>query len=125
MTAQLSLQTTTPDRAGETGFSGVYEATLTTRDGKALHRRFALNIDQSESDLAIAENPELRSALDPVRVRVFSVDEELDAGDDLGRNTWSQWLLGILIVLLLIEQWLAYVLSYHPAQARVAGGVTS
>ncbi|MCA9151328.1 MAG: BatA domain-containing protein [Planctomycetales bacterium] len=124
LSVELNPQTLTIDGVAETAYSGVYDASLTSRDGKTLHRRYALNVDPTESDLTTLEAKQLRTSLDPVNVRVVDVEAELDSGDDFARNSWSEWLLGILIVLLLIEQWLAYVLSYHPHASRSAGGAT-
>jgi hypothetical protein len=107
--------------AGETDFSGVYDAQLNTLDGKLQHRRYALNVDPREGLLASADAAALRSALEPLKVFVIQSDQPIQAATDASGNSWSEILLGLLLVLLLVEQWLAYRLSYHPNSVPATG----
>jgi hypothetical protein len=115
--------TATGGANGETDFSGIYDLQLSTLDGKPQHRRYALNVDGHESQLASADAAALRAALEPLRISVFQADQPIQAAADARRNSWSELLLGLLVVLLLVEQWLAYRLSYHPYATQPAGGV--
>jgi hypothetical protein len=91
-------------------------------DGKSQHRRYALNIDNRESSLATADGAQLRTALEPLQVAVYQADQPIASGGDSPRNTWSEMLLWLLPAILLVEQWLAYRLSYHPYAMQTAGG---
>ena len=78
-------------------------------------RRIALNIDPREGELALVPKTQLASAFGSKQTRIYSADEltissELDDG-----ISWSQVLLILLVALLLGEQALAYLVSYHPA----------
>lgn len=97
------------------GRSGVYEAWAATVAGPLEVRRFAINVDRAESDLAQISSRTLAAKLSPVRVRLRRADElAFDLTEEAGLHRGA-WLIGLLVILLIAEQILAYVASYHPA----------
>jgi hypothetical protein len=102
--------------AGETDRSGVYEAWPQRLDATSDVRRFALNVDTRESDLALVNAAQLAEHLDGIAIEIHEPDEVSYASSESSRFSWSQLLLVGLIGLLLGEQVLAYSASYHPAR---------
>ena len=102
--------------AGETDRGGVYEVWPVRLDGQQEVRRYALNVDTRESDLAVVEPTQLASKLDPIKVEIHEPDEISYAAALPSGFPWSQLILFGLIGLLLGEQMLAYSASYHPAR---------
>ncbi|MDP6720705.1 MAG: hypothetical protein QGF59_18725, partial [Pirellulaceae bacterium] len=102
-----------------TGRSGIYEAWPETVEGAVDLRRYAINVNSQESDLAIAETQTLITRLEPVKIEFRTADQyAFDFTDHAGVNR-SLLLMILLIVLLLAEQVLAYVAGYHTAQGAV------
>lgn len=99
---------------GETEYSGVYESWAINSEGELDLRRYALNVESPEGDLAILEPQQLLEELKPAKVRLHQADEIYDLTDQAGYN-WSEIILYGLICLLLAEQLLAYTASYHRA----------
>jgi hypothetical protein len=98
----------------ETGKGGIYEAWAFGSDGKTDVRRFAVNVESAEGDLALVDPKSLLPKLEQVNPKYLDWDE-LDAVpvQQAGFN-WGRWILLILIVLLILEQLMAYAVSYHP-----------
>jgi hypothetical protein len=101
----------------DTDHAGIYEAWPRTTKGdiaEADIRRWALNVDPAEGDLAPVDSKELLTKLDPVKVTWHQAEsyEQQDLSSS-GYNL-SQLLMVLLICLLLGEQFLAYSTSYHP-----------
>ena len=98
--------------------SGVYDLLATTNDGNLEVRRFAVNIDASESDLTRMESKQLLANLDPVKPRF--IDAERYSGGYVQQQGFnrSMLLMTLLILFLVGEQLLAYSASYHPAPTR-------
>ena len=97
------------------GRSGIYEAWAPTRDGKFDVRRYALNPDSSEGDLAVATPQTLLARLEPLPIKIRNADDyAYDLMNQAGHNR-SMLLMVVLVVLLLGEQMLAYSASYHAA----------
>ena len=95
---------------------GIYEAWTETRDGNFDVRRYALNPDASEGDLAFAGSQELLARLTPLPIKFRGADEySYDLFQQAGYNR-SFLVMCLLIALLLGEQLLAYATSYHPAR---------
>jgi hypothetical protein len=93
--------------------SGIYEVQLQTTQGGAEHRDFAFNVPAGEGDLALTARNDLAQQLAGLKYQMhdaadMAVDEQHLAGIQL-----SDALLGVLIVVLLGEQLLAYAASYH------------
>lgn len=103
----------------ETRSSGFYEAQLAKTDGTLETRRYALNVDPAEGNLKHVDGPQLASRLPGLRYEFhdaedFSLDARQLAGFNLGES-----MLYLLVMVLLLEQVLAYFTSYHP---KASGG---
>ena len=125
--ATAALGRANGDQTGdETARSGVYEAWPVTTEGVFQVRRFAVNVDTSEGDLAVTDSQRLLTKLDPVKAKFHQADEyEFDFGDQPGINR-SLLVMALLVAFLLGEQLLSYAASYHPSRSPVpvAAGVT-
>ncbi len=100
--------------AANTERAGVYEVWLRRKDGKLDARRFAVNVDPPEAETATAESKDVLAQLDMVdaewyRADAFAATEIRSAGFNR-----SLFLMALLLLLLIAEQWLAYSASYHP-----------
>ena len=98
------------------GRSGVYEAWPQRLDAQSDVRRYSLNVDTRESDLAIVDSTQLADELNGIAIEIHQPDEISYAASDSSSFSWSQLLLFGLIGLLLGEQLLDYSASYHPAR---------
>lgn len=99
---------------GETDRSGIYEAWAVTLAGEADVRRYALNVDPAEGDLALLSGKPLLDKLAPVKADYKNAEEYEYEISRLPGNNRGLLLMVILVVLLLAEQWLGYAASYHP-----------
>jgi hypothetical protein len=111
-----SLSATLEDVA----ISGVYEAQLQPLQGNVESRQFAVNVPANEGDLAIAHRDGLTRQLEGVdyilhEAADMTLDEQRLAGFQM-----SDTLLATIVVILLAEQLLAYIASFHVAPARGA-----
>jgi hypothetical protein len=98
--------------------SGVYEARLQPREGNVESRQFAVNVPTGEGDLAIVSRAELAQQLAGVDFQLHdAADMTLDSHKLAGLQL-SDVLLGAIIVMLLAEQVLAYLASFHVPPAR-------
>lgn len=113
---------TTGDGPQETAHAGIYDALVTTTSGAREARRFAVNVDSAEGDLALADPAQMAKGLEPLPF-TFRQSDEFE-GEVLDASGWNRSLLvmTLLIGLLLGEQALAYSASYH-APRLAAGGV--
>jgi hypothetical protein len=101
---------------GETDRSGIYEAWPVMLAGEADVRRFALNVDPVEGDLALLAGKPLLDKLDPVQADYKYAEEYEYELARLGGNNRSLLLMVILVGLLLAEQLTGYWASYHPSR---------
>jgi hypothetical protein len=99
--------------------SGIYEVQLQPLEGPPERRAFAFNVPVGEGDLHVTSREDLSRGLAGVEYQLhdaadMSIDREQLAGMQLGDT-----LLGVLVAMLLLEQVLAYVASFHapPVQA--------
>jgi hypothetical protein len=104
----------------ETERSGVYEAWPVTVEGRADVRRYALNVETPEGDLATVSSQTLLEQLRPVKADYRFADEFSYEEAGLSGNNRSLFLMCLLIGLLLAEQLMAYSASYHPPRGSVA-----
>jgi Aerotolerance regulator N-terminal len=98
--------------------SGVYEVQLQPHEGAPDRRAFAVNVPVGEGDLKTVEREDLARQLAGVTYQFhdasdMAIDQQHLAGLQLGDA-----LLGTLIVVLLLEQILAYVASFHVRPVR-------
>ena len=109
-------------RTGQTDRRGIYEIATTTVDGGNAFRRFALNVDNRESDLVVSGNAKLSDRLSAIDFAVFEADEIVYGSISDSGTSWSDILLASIVPLLLLEQLMAYVTSYHPKPMKAIGG---
>ncbi len=105
---------------GDAGQSGIYEVQFATPDSRAESRMFAYNVAPAEGDLKIVEPQQLESRLSPLKFRFYRAADALFDSDDFDRANLSRMVLYGLIVLLALEQMLAYSCSYHPTAREMA-----
>jgi len=109
----------------DTDTPGIYGVRLLNQAQQAETRLLAYNVPLAESDLELASTANLRKRIGGatgVQIQEPGQFQWLQ-GEEAGSEI-RQFLLWSLLALLIVEQWLAYRLSYHPAQgARVMGGV--
>ncbi|MEE8451182.1 MAG: BatA domain-containing protein [Thermoguttaceae bacterium] len=101
-----------------TGNRGVYEARLTRTDGTIDVRRYAVNVDAAEGDLAALSGTELAPRLDGVKYHYQQAATFQYAVSELAGYNVSRWLLYALILLLVGEQVFAWSAGYHPSSRR-------
>jgi len=103
----------------DTPLSGIYEAELSRLDGATEHRAFALNVDPDEGDLDALDGPQLAARLKGVDYTYEQAASfQYDVGEAERGNLW-RYVLYALVVLLILEQLLAWSASYHPRAAAV------
>jgi hypothetical protein len=105
-----------PELRAEVARAGIYEAWLQAADS-AESRRFAFNVDTSESDLAVMEPQILLKQYEAASPKISRWDQ---FSSEIQKNTvssLSKLLLVILILILIGEQILAYSASYHPKRS--------
>ena len=101
----------------DTSTAGIYEAQWTQRSGgEVVAHQFAVNVDPREGNLDRLDSAGLADRLQGIKylyqqAQDVAYDGERLAGPNLGR--FFMWLL---IVVLLLEQVLAYSASYHPVR---------
>ena len=98
-----------------TDSSGVYQARLTRKDGKPDIRRFAVNVNADEGDLRTLVYPELAARLDGVNHDFHLASSYQYASEEEAGYNATMALLGILVALLIVEQIVAFMASYHPS----------
>ncbi len=105
----------------ETDAPGIYRIRLTDHDQVAVENWMAFNVSPAESDLGIADEDQLLTLLEDVDALTIQAPGSSGwlQGREIGQD--MRWLLlGVLLLLLVGEQYLAYRFSYHPARAEVA-----
>jgi len=103
----------------DTPLSGIYEAQLSRLDGATEHRAFALNVDPEEGNLDALDGPQLAARLKGVDYTYEQAASfQYDVGEAEHGNLW-RYVLYALVVLLILEQLLAWSASYHPRAAAV------
>jgi hypothetical protein len=97
------------------GASGVYEAQLQPLEGNLEERRFAVNVPTGEGDLAITHREEFSRQLSGVDFQLHDAADMTLNDQKLAGLQMSDALLGAIVVILLGEQVLAYMASFHAA----------
>jgi hypothetical protein len=100
--------------------SGVYEVQLQPLEGPPERRTYAVNVPAGEGDLHVTSRDDLTQQLAGVEIQFhdaadMSINEQQLAGLQLGDA-----LLGTLIAMLLLEQVLGYIASFHAPPAQGA-----
>ncbi len=110
------LTATLPDVAA----SGAYEVQLQPIQGDPERRDFAFNVPVGEGDLAIVHREDLAHQLAGIEYQLHEASDMAVDGQQLAGFQMSDALLAALIVILLVEQILAYAASYHVKPASGA-----
>lgn len=93
--------------------SGIYQVQLQNVEGNAERRAYAFNVPVGEGDLALVPRDELDRQLTGVKYQLHDAADMVMDEEHLAGFQLSDTLLGVLIAVLLGEQFLAYVASYH------------
>ena len=102
-----------------TGWSGIGEYELRTRNGSRTLHRFEINVDTTESDLALVDRQALLSQCKIAKPKFVQWDEFNPNPESPTGSPVTTLLFAILLGVMLIEQGLAYANSYHgSARAR-------
>jgi len=101
----------------DTDAPGIYRVRLTDQSQNPVERWITYNVPVEESALALAPADLIRKQLgSDIDITIQEPGEfSWIAGRDAGQEV-RQWLLGFLILLLLLEQFMSYRLSYHTQQ---------
>jgi hypothetical protein len=102
--------------------AGIYELQLTTRENKTEPRTFVFNVAPDEGNLALETTEKLNANYGKDNASILVLQPGTIGGqiDDSTRSSLSELLLYGLIVLLILEQMLAYSASYHPPALKGA-----
>ena len=103
----------------QTAIPGLYTAWTRTVGGENQTFRWALNVDPTEGDLALLGRRTLVERVDSVGANVIDWNELNPNPQREASTQLSRWLLPLLILLLVGEQFLAYAASYHPLRTGV------
>jgi hypothetical protein len=96
-----------------TDCSGFYEAQLTKSDNSVETRRFALNVDPQEGNLAALDAEQLARRLEGVKYQYEQASLFQSTATDLQGYNLGEIILYGLVLLLIGEQLLAWSASYH------------
>lgn len=103
------LTATLPDIAA----SGIYQLQLQPKEGNLERRAYAFNVPVGEGDLRIVSRSELSQQLAGLDYQFHDASDMALDDQQLAGLQMSDALLVTLVVLLLVEQLLAYFFSYH------------
>ncbi len=92
---------------------GVFEIWMQTADGSNIIKNVAHNVSTAEGNLARVTKTELVEKLSPIKINVQTAESLNAAGWSPEAASHSTTLLVLLVIMLLIEQALAYSASYH------------
>ncbi len=93
--------------------AGIYEVQLQPTTGPIEHRMFAVNVPTGEGDLALTPTPEIARQLAGIDYQMHDAKDMALNAQQLAGFQMGDALLVALIVMLLLEQLLAYLASYH------------
>src|SRR3954466_5680009 len=93
--------------------SGIYEVQLQPTTGPLEHRMFAVNVPTGEGDLALTPNSDIARQLAGVDYKMHDAKDMALNAQQLAGFQMGDALLVALIIMLLVEQLLAYLASYH------------
>ncbi len=105
----------------DTPWSGFYEAQLIRSNSVPETRRYAVNVDPAEGDLAALGAEQLASRLQGVKYRYQQAAAFQAASAELAGSNLAEAILLGLVLLLIGEQVLAWSASYHPARRHPLG----
>lgn len=102
----------------DTATPGGYTARWQTVTGEPLERVAAFNVNPAESALQRIAQPQLARLMAGVPYRYERADQLEPDGASRGGSSLVRPLLVLLLVILLAEQLLGYLVSYHPVRRR-------
>ncbi|MFK7768574.1 MAG: BatA domain-containing protein [Mariniblastus sp.] len=97
----------------ETDVPGLYDVWLRRTDSMSEVERFALNVDTSESEMALANRQALLAGLEKSQPTLVDWNEFNPEPQQKPTSSLSKLLLLLLVSVLIVEQVLAYSTSYH------------
>ncbi len=100
--------------------SGVYTVVLEPLDGPVEHRRYAFNVPVEESELLVAPRERLDEQLADLNYQFLPAEGLQAVVGEAAETNLSEAFLYVLVVLLLLEQVLAYLFSFHPPSTKGA-----
>jgi len=100
--------------------AGIYQVQLQPINGPIERREFAVNVPNGEGELAITPNPDITRQLAGIDYQMHDAKDMALNSQQLAGFQMGDALLGGLIILLLVEQLLAYMASYHLPPLRSA-----
>ncbi|HEX4150180.1 MAG TPA: hypothetical protein VHY20_14380, partial [Pirellulales bacterium] len=112
------LATATPQTLSvtidEPDTSGIYELQLAKTGSGAELRRWAMNVDADEGDLELLGARQLAERLPGLKYEYWQAGQFTSNSQQLAGTNLTDWVLYLLVAILIGEQALAYVASYHP-----------
>ena len=115
-----SHSNTHPSMPTLTGDPSRFNAQLTKADNSVETRRFAMNVDPEEGNLATVDGKHLASQLEGVKYQYEQASLFQSTASELAGYNLGEAILYGLVLLLIGEQILAWSASYHPARRGVA-----
>lgn len=100
--------------------SGNYEAQMQPLEGPPERRAFAFNVAVGEGDLHVVSRTDLQRQLTGVDYQLHDAADLSISRQQLAGLQLGDALLAVLVILLLVEQVLAYVASFHAPVAQGA-----
>ena len=97
----------------ETDVAGIYDVWFQRTDSTQEVNRYTLNVDTSESEMALANRQKLLSQLEKSRPTLVDWDQFNPEPKQKPASSLSRLLLLLLVGFLVVEQSLAYSTSYH------------
>ncbi len=104
-----------------TDAAGVYTVRLTRLDGSLEQRKYAFNVDPAESQLRVADQSTIEASLPQLEYTLQDAGSFSQTSGEAAKRNYSEAFLYIMIGLLLLEQFLAYLFSYHPSSSSKGG----
>lgn len=103
-----------------TDVPGFYRARFVTQQQQVEERWEARNVPPTESNLSLATSSDLRKRLGSTPVQIQEPGQRRWVQGEEAGAEMRNFLLAAILVMLAVEQWLAYRLSYHPPLTRAA-----
>lgn len=100
----------------DTDLAGFYEAQIAKADNTVETRRYAMNVDPQEGNLATVSGEQLAQQLTGVKYKYEQASQFQSSAEDWASYNLGEIILYALVLLLIGEQILAWSASYHPAR---------
>lgn len=102
--------------------AGVYEVQVQPTNGPVERHMFAVNVPNGEGDLELTPNQEIARQLAGVDYQMHDAKDMAVNAQQLAGFQMADALLAALVLILLVEQLLAYAASYHVKPWRSTSG---